>query len=82
MNKYILSVIFTLILCLSVKAQTSNAQIKVVTELENEPLFGATVYFKKLEKNHAIIFQLPPQFDIHRRIFGHFFMGEKIGHQL
>lgn len=53
MNKYILSTILTLILCLSVKAQTSNLKIKVVTELENEPLFGATVYFKKLEKGEA-----------------------------
>lgn len=53
MNKYILSVIFTLILCLSVKAQISNLEIKVLTELENEPLFGATVYFQELEKGEA-----------------------------
>lgn len=53
MNKYILSVILTLILCLSVKAQTSNVEIKVVTELENEPLFGATVYFQELGKGET-----------------------------
>lgn len=53
MNKYILSVIFILTLCLSIKAQTSNVQIKVVTELEKEPLFGATVYFKKLKKGEV-----------------------------
>lgn len=53
MNKYIFSVIITLTLCLSVKAQTSNIQIKVLTELENEPLFGATVYFQELERGEA-----------------------------
>lgn len=53
MNKYILSIILTLTLCLSVKAQTSNVEIKVLTELENEPLFGATVYFQELGKGEA-----------------------------
>ena len=53
MNKYILSIILTLTLCLSVKAQTSNVEIKVLTELENEPLFGATVYFQELERGEA-----------------------------
>lgn len=50
MNKYILSVKLILILCLSLQAQTSDVQIKVVTEEENEPLMGATVYFQTLEK--------------------------------
>ena len=50
MNKYILSIKLILILCLSLKAQTSDIQIKVFTEAENEPLMGATVYFEALEK--------------------------------
>lgn len=50
MNKYILSVKLILILCLSLQAQTSDIQIKVITEAENEPLMGATVYFEALEK--------------------------------
>ena len=50
MNKYILSIKLILILCLSLKAQTSDIQIKVLTALESEPLIGATVYFKTLEK--------------------------------
>ena len=50
MNKYILSIKLILILCLSLQAQTSDIQIKVLTEAENEPLLGATVYFKALEK--------------------------------
>jgi outer membrane receptor for ferrienterochelin and colicins len=50
MNKYILSIKLILILCLSLQAQTSDIQIKVLTEAENEPLFGATVYFEALEK--------------------------------
>lgn len=50
MNKYILSIKLILILCLSLKAQTSDIQIKVITEAENEPLMGATVYFEVLEK--------------------------------
>jgi len=37
-------------MCFSIKAQTSDIQIKVVSETENEPLFGATVYFEELEK--------------------------------
>jgi outer membrane receptor for ferrienterochelin and colicins len=39
-----------IILCLSVKAQTNEVQIKVASEIENEPLSGATVYFKILGK--------------------------------
>ena len=50
MNKYLLSIKLILILCLSLQAQTSNIQIKVITEAENEPLMGATVYFEALEK--------------------------------
>ena len=50
MNKYILSIKLILILCLSLQAQTSDIQIKVITEPENEPLMGATVYFEELEK--------------------------------
>ncbi len=37
-------------LCLSLKAQTSDIQINVYSEIENEPLIGATVYFETLEK--------------------------------
>ncbi|MFD2727360.1 TonB-dependent receptor [Hyunsoonleella rubra] len=50
MNKYILSIKLILILCLSLKAQTSDIQIKVIIEAENVPLMGATVYFEALEK--------------------------------
>ena len=50
MNKYILNAIFTIIMCFSIKAQTTDIQIKVVSESENEPLIGATVYFETLEK--------------------------------
>ena len=50
MNKYLLSIKLILILCLSLQAQTSDIQIKVITEPENEPLMGATVYFEELEK--------------------------------
>jgi iron complex outermembrane receptor protein len=50
MNKYILSIKLILILCLSGKAQTSNIQIRVLTEAENDPLVGATVYFETLDK--------------------------------
>ena len=40
----------TIIICFFAKAQTSDIQIKVVSETENEPLLGATVYFELLEK--------------------------------
>ncbi|WP_299117283.1 TonB-dependent receptor [uncultured Winogradskyella sp.] len=50
MNKYLLSIKLILILCLSLQAQTTDIQIKVITEVENEPLMGATVYFEALEK--------------------------------
>jgi len=39
-----------IIICFFAKAQTSDIQIKVVSETENEPLIGATVYFEILEK--------------------------------
>jgi len=50
MNKYILCAMLTIITCFSAKAQTSDIQIKVISESENEPIFGATVYFEELEK--------------------------------
>ncbi|APY00910.1 TonB-dependent receptor [Lacinutrix venerupis] len=50
MNKYILSILLTIIMCFFAKAQTSDIQIKVITESESEPLLGATVYFEQLEK--------------------------------
>ena len=50
MNKYFLSSLLILFLCFSSKAQTSDLQIKVLSESENEPLLGATVYFEILEK--------------------------------
>lgn len=50
MNKHILSVMLTIMMCFFAKAQTSDIQIKVITESENEPLLGATVYFEQLEK--------------------------------
>ncbi len=53
MNKYILSVTLILIFCLSIKAQTSDIQIKVITEVDNESLIGATVYFEALEKGEV-----------------------------
>jgi len=40
----------TIITCFSAKAQTSDIQIKVISDSENEPIFGATVYFEELEK--------------------------------
>ena len=40
----------TIIMCFSAKAQTSDIQIKIVSESENEPLLGTTVYFEVLEK--------------------------------
>ena len=39
-----------MLLFFSAKAQTSDIQIKVISESENEPIFGATVYFEELEK--------------------------------
>jgi len=46
----------TIITCFSAKAQTSDIQIKVVSEYENEPLLGATVYFEILEKGAVTYF--------------------------
>ena len=56
MNTYILSAMLTIIACLTLKAQTSDIQIKINSESENEPLLGATVYFEKLEKGAATNF--------------------------
>ena len=50
MNKYTLSIMLTITLCFFAKAQTSDIQIKVTSETDNEPLIGATIYFKELEK--------------------------------
>jgi iron complex outermembrane receptor protein len=50
MKKYILSAMLIITACFSLKAQTSDVQIKVITATENKPLLGATVYFEKLEK--------------------------------
>ncbi len=50
MYKFILSAMLTILLCFSIKAQTSDVQIKVITEDEKEPLMGATVYFPEPEK--------------------------------
>jgi iron complex outermembrane receptor protein len=40
----------TIIACFTIKAQTSDIQIKVISESDNQPLLGATVYFEQLEK--------------------------------
>ncbi|WP_025742253.1 TonB-dependent receptor [Aquimarina pacifica] len=50
MNKYLLGLKLMLFLCLSLQAQKSDIRIKVITDSENEPLMGATVYFGVLEK--------------------------------
>ena len=50
MNKYILSAMLTIITCFSTKAQIFDIEIKIVSESENEPLLGATVYFEILKK--------------------------------
>ncbi|TKD65161.1 TonB-dependent receptor [Flavobacterium sp. ASW18X] len=50
MNKYILSLMLTMIACFNTKAQTSDIQIKVVSKTDSEPLLGATVYFPELGK--------------------------------
>ena len=50
MNKYVLSLGLTVIMCSFAMAQTSSIKIKIISEAENEPLFGATVYFEELEK--------------------------------
>ncbi|WP_235318300.1 TonB-dependent receptor [Polaribacter sp. Hel1_85] len=45
----------TIIVCFFAKAQTSDIQIKIVSE--NEPLVGATAYFKDLEKGAVTDFE-------------------------
>lgn len=42
MNKYIMSLMLTMIACFNTKAQTSDIQIKVVSKTDSEPLLGAT----------------------------------------
>jgi len=64
MNKYILSIKLILILCLSIEAQTSDIQIKVVTGAENEPLIGATIYFEALEKGAVTNFDGIAEFTV------------------
>ena len=46
-----------IIMCFFAKAQTSDIQIKVVSETENEPLLGATVYFEELGKGAVTDFE-------------------------
>ncbi len=50
MYKHILSFVLTVILCLSINAQTSSIIIKVISSHENEPLMGATIYVQELQK--------------------------------
>lgn len=50
MKIMLLSIMLTVILCLSTKAQTNEVPIKILSETENEPLIGATVYFEQLGK--------------------------------
>lgn len=47
MNKYLLSVKLMLLLCLSLKAQI-DIQVTVLTQIEKEPIVGATVLFETL----------------------------------
>ncbi|MEE9363463.1 MAG: TonB-dependent receptor [Cellulophaga sp.] len=49
MNKIFLSIML-LGFCAILNAQTNNITIKIFTETEKEPLLGATVYFKNLDK--------------------------------
>lgn len=39
-----------IITCFTLQAQTSSIQIKIVSESDNEPIMGATVYFETLKK--------------------------------
>lgn len=57
MKKVALSVLFTLFLCIVINAQTSAIQIKVLIKADNEPLVGATVYFKNLNKGAVTNFE-------------------------
>lgn len=50
MHKYIVSAMLMIIVCFSLKAQTADIQIKVVSATDNNPLIGATFYFENLEK--------------------------------
>ncbi|MEM6380883.1 MAG: carboxypeptidase-like regulatory domain-containing protein, partial [Bacteroidota bacterium] len=57
MNTYRLSVIFTLIACLCLKAQTSEITITVISESEENPIPGATVYFEALNQGTITDFE-------------------------
>jgi iron complex outermembrane receptor protein len=50
MKKHMLSILLTAFLCFLAKAQSTDIPIKIVSEADNEPLMGATVFFKALEK--------------------------------
>ena len=50
MYKYVLNILFIITFCVPINAQKSNIKIKVVNNLVNEPLIGATIYFKELKK--------------------------------
>ena len=50
MNKYKLSLQLIIVICLSLQAQTSQIQIRVLSETDHEPLIGATVSFKGMAK--------------------------------
>ena len=56
MNKYLWSTMLSLIICFSTKAQNTDIQIKVLSTSEKEPLMGATVYFKILDKGSVTNF--------------------------
>ncbi len=50
MNKIIVSILLIMQSCISLYAQTSDITIKVISEDQKEPLVGATIYFKVLDK--------------------------------
>tara|TARA_R110000796_G_scaffold250788_2_gene380566 strand:- start:64782 stop:66971 length:2190 start_codon:yes stop_codon:yes gene_type:complete len=50
MKKIILGIMLIISVCHTIKAQNSTITIKILSEIENEPLFGATVYFESLNK--------------------------------
>ncbi|PCE66382.1 TonB-dependent receptor [Sediminicola luteus] len=50
MKKHMLSILLTAFLCFLAKAQSTEIPIKIVSEADNEPLMGATVFFEALEK--------------------------------
>tara|TARA_R110000868_G_scaffold118253_2_gene313777 strand:+ start:979 stop:3168 length:2190 start_codon:yes stop_codon:yes gene_type:complete len=50
MKKIILGIMLIISVCHTIKAQNSTITIKILSEIENEPLVGATVYFESLNK--------------------------------